>query len=346
MGLIMIIPIAIVIFIVLIISVVINNNSNNMDSNKKLNAKDFFLNIGSIIALYTLVYSLVNLLFTVINTKFPQINSYNYLGSQSISFPVATLIIFFPIFILLMWLLERSYIVEPEKQTIGIHRWLTYLTLFIAGLVLAGDLITVLYYFIDGQELGAGFLLKVLVLLVISSAIFGYYLSDIRGTLTSKSRKIWRIVAGVIVIGSIAWGFSVLGSPRTQQLYKYDLQKVSDLQNISNQLNSYYYNTGTLPQSFGVMSNGFSLPNFADPQTKKPYEYKIDSNNTYELCAEFNKSSKADEINNKPYMIAPAYPGGNGILDWSHPAGHFCFNGKVSQAMRGEPTNKSGFPGF
>src|SRR3989344_1976499 len=74
-------------------------------------------------------------------------------GSTSISWPVATLIIFFPIFIFLMWLLEREYRINPEKQSAGIHKWLTYITLFLAGITIAVDLITVLYFFIDGQEL-------------------------------------------------------------------------------------------------------------------------------------------------------------------------------------------------
>lgn len=105
---------------------------------KQSNAKDFFLNLGAIVSLYTVVYSLVDLLFTVINTAYPQINNgYDYVGSQSISWPVSILIIFFPIFVLLMWLLEKEYAAYPEKQNAGVHKWLTYITLFISGLVIA-----------------------------------------------------------------------------------------------------------------------------------------------------------------------------------------------------------------
>jgi hypothetical protein len=105
---------------------------------KQSNAKDFFINLGAIVGLYTVVYSLVDLLFTVINKAYPQIsNGYDYAVSQSISWPVSILIIFFPIFILLMWLLEKEYKKFPEKQNAGVHRWLTYITLFISGLVIA-----------------------------------------------------------------------------------------------------------------------------------------------------------------------------------------------------------------
>lgn len=294
---------------------------------QKTNAKDFFLNLGAIVALYTLVYSLVNLLFTVIDKAFPPIASgYYYNTSASISWPVATLVIFFPIFILLMWFLEREYAVEPERQTYGIHKWLTYITLFIAGLTIAGDLITVLYYFIDGQNLTTGFLMKVLVLLIISSSVFTYYISDVRGKLTSKSRMFWRIVAGVIIVGSIIWGFSVLGSPQTQRLYKYDEQKITELQNINNQVISYYSIKSVLPQNLSEISSvNYYVPQ-VDPQTQKPYQYEKTGNTTYNLCAEFNKAS-----NDKGNLTYPASPYGD--VSWSHPAGRYCFQETINTNM-------------
>ncbi len=289
---------------------------------KKSGAKDFFINFGAVVALYISVISLLNLLFTAINTAYPKIaNGYNYFGSSSISWPVATLIIFCPIFLLLMWLLEREYRADPEKQNSTIHRWLTYITLFFAGLTIAIDLITVLYYFIDGQELTTGFLLKVFVLLVVVGSIFVYYISDLRNKLTPKSRMFWRVFAGVIVIGSIVWGFSVLGSPRTQRLIKYDEQKVSDLQSIDSQIKNYYIVKENLPQTLEEVANGnYYIPQF-DSQTQKPYEYEKTSKTTYNLCAEFNKAfeDKVD-VNYYPY----------GGLSWFHPAGRFCFEQTIN----------------
>ncbi len=297
-------------------------------------AKDFFINLGAIVALYTLVVSLIDLLFTVINTAYPQIvNGYNYYaGSSSISWPVATLIIFFPIFIVLMWLLEQEYKAEPAKQGMGIHKWLTYTTLFISGLAIAGDLITVLYYFIDGQELTTGFILKIAVLLVIAGAIFIYYISDVRGKLTAKSRMIWRIVSGALIIASVVWGFSVLGSPRTQRLYKYDEQKVSDLTNINQYVISYYQSHGELPTTLDQLSNTdsyFSIPN--DSQSNTPYEYNLIDHNskTYNLCSEFNKSTNTPE-NVNVARVSPNY-------DWTHPAGHYCFKRFIDSSTQTFP---------
>ncbi|OGI72977.1 hypothetical protein A3D42_03065 [Candidatus Nomurabacteria bacterium RIFCSPHIGHO2_02_FULL_41_18] len=300
----------------------------------KTNAKDVFLNLGAIVALYTLVISLVNLLFSVINVAYPQINNdYNsFSASASISWPVATVVIFFPIFILLMWLLEKQYQVEPERQNAGIHRWLTYLTLFLSGIAIAADLITILYYFIDGQELTTGFLLKVLVLFVVASLIFFYYISDIRGKLTSKSRVVWRVIATAVVLASIIWGFLVLGSPRTQRLYKYDDQKVRDLMNIDSQITSFFMTKGTLPATMeeNVNINTYFIPPI-DEQTGKPYEYKKLNSIKYELCAEFNKASSE----NSKLSERNLYPYGN--ISWAHPEGKHCFTQTIDTTLYSKP---------
>ncbi len=300
-------------------------------TNKTGGAKDFFINLGAIVGLYTLVVSLINLLFTVINKAYPQImNGYNYFGSSSISWPVATLIIFFPIFIFLMWLMEKEYIREPEMKNHGIHKWLTYITLFIAGLVIAGDLITVLYYFIDGQELTAAFLLKVLVLLVVVSSVFIYFVSDLRNKLTTKSRIFWRIYMGVIILGSIIWGFSVLGSPQTQRLYKYDEQKVNDLMNLNNEVINFYSNKGTLPKTMEEMASGNYYVAPVDPQTQKPYEYEKTNNTTYNLCAEFNKASDGTDDSTRP--VSPYE-----YTTWTHPAGRYCFSQTINPNLYSKP---------
>jgi Domain of unknown function (DUF5671) len=298
-----------------------------MEPQTKTSAKDFFINLGAIVALYTTVVSLLNLLFTIINNTYPQItNGYNYYGSQSISMPVATLIIFFPIFILLMWLMEKNYKVEPEKKHLGIRRWLTYITLFIAGLTLAGDLVTVLYYFIDGQELTVGFLLKILSVFVVILTVFLYYISDIREKLSFRSRKIWALVSLIIIIASIVWGFVVLGSPWTRRQINYDMEKITALQNISSSVQGYYNNEGKLPQTVSDITsfNGASdYLNFTDEQTGKQYEYIKTGDTTFSVCADFNKKSTQENLTQSYVPVT--------INLTIHPAGHYCFKEVVSK---------------
>lgn len=310
---------------------------NQTSIKSKGSAKDFFLNLGAIVTLYTVIVSLINLLFTIINVAYPQItNGYNYYGSQSISSPVSILIIAFPILIVLMWQLAKQNPEDSvarsieggvrEKNVSTIHRWLSYITLFLAGVTLVVDLITVLYYYLDGQELTTGFLLKVLVVFVTVAGLFVYYISDIRGRLTSGGRKIWRLVSAIIIVTSIIWGFSVLGSPRTQRLIKYDNQKVNDLENINSQINSFYYSKNRLPQSLDeVVSLNYGVIT-SDLQSNKPYEYNKKDVLSYELCAIFNKATKDSTEPNIHFRST-------GSTLWTHPAGHYCFTQTINPSQ-------------
>ncbi|MES3004723.1 MAG: DUF5671 domain-containing protein [Patescibacteria group bacterium] len=295
---------------------------------KKFDSKDFFLNLGATVALYTVVISLMNLLFTVINYAYPKVTSgYSYYNaSQSISWPVAALIVVFPIFVYLMWILEKTYRHSLEARNTGIHKLLTYVTLFIAGLVVVGNLVTVLYYFLDGQDITTGFLLKVLALFVVSVSLFTYYLSDIRGTLTSKSRKGWRIFAAALILISIVLGFAVLGSPATQRKYKQDNHKMNNLQEINNFITSFYAENEKLPETLNDSMGLGYYPIIIDSQTQKPYEYIKTGDLTYSLCAEFNLPSdpKMESISAPRDMYY--YGGISGV----HPAGRHCFEQTIN----------------
>ena len=279
----------------------------------RASAKDFFLHLGSIVALYVVAGNFINLLFKIINESFPEVTSYNnyyYLQSGSqISLPVATLIIVFPIFVLLSWLVHKIYAISPEKKSLGIRKWLTYITLFVAGVMLAGDLVMVLYKFLDGQDLTVAFLLKALVVVLVSGAVFGFYLQDIRERVSAKSRKVWAIVIAVIIVVSIILGFSVLGSPQSQRLLRYDDQKIAELQNLQWQVINYWQQKKKLPAKIG-----------------QPYEYKKNGNLTFEICATFNRENKIPTLQRVSVLEGSYYKGGIMPNDnWDHLAGYQCF---------------------
>ncbi len=298
--------------------------------NTKITAKDFFLHIAVIALLYTGTVALLNILFRVINVAFPQVTQYGYYGSSSISLPVATLIVVFPLFLFLANLLRKGYTEDPNQKEYPVRKWLIYITLFIAGGVLAGDLVTLIYYFLDGQELTTAFLLKILSVLVVAGAIFGYYMDDLKDRLTSSRRNMWRVVAAILVLGSIIAGFSVLGTPQSQRMLRYDSQKVSDLQSIQWQIVNYWQQKGVLPTTLAELEDpisGFTLP--LDPQTKNPYEYKRNNTLSFDLCAEFNKPTGAINGPMAPRMAYPvAYPEpiGKSNESWQHEAGRQCFS--------------------
>lgn len=123
----------------------------------------------------------------------------------------------------------------------GLRRWLTYLTLFLTGIAIATDLIVLINSFLSG-EITNRFVLKVVVVLVTTGLIFGYYLWDMRYGSVSNTKvpNIFRIVAILIVVASLVTGFIVMGSPGKQRNLRLDEQKVNDLQSIQWQVISYW----------------------------------------------------------------------------------------------------------
>jgi type II secretory pathway pseudopilin PulG len=288
----------------------------------KTTAFDFFLHLGVIVSLYTAVGFLLNLLFSVINSAYPQIGGYYY--GTSISLQVAALVVLTPVFLVLAYLVAKGEALDPDKKTLWIKRWSTYLTMFISGAIIMGDLITLIYYFLDGRDLTMAFLLKVLSVFVVLGALFGYYLSNLRSNLSTNARNLWRVFAILIVLVSIILGFTVIGSPRMQRQMRYDQQRVSDLQNIQNQVVSYWQSKATLPANLLAMKDSlsyFGIP--TDPQTKAQYTYNVNTKTAFELCATFNLDAR-DYQNTKGYSGVNYYGDPNNE-NWSYKKGEYCF---------------------
>lgn len=288
------------------------------------------MQLGTMAALYAGVIALLNLLFRVINVAFPKVQGgymgYYYYGNP-ISLPVATLIIVTPLFLGLTWYLHKTYAADPTLRENALRKWLIYVTLFIAGIVIAADLITLLYHFIDGQELTTGFLLKVVTVLVVALSVFGYYIQDMRGQLTKQRRMAWRIFAALLVIGSIIAGFRVIGSPATQRAYRYDSERVSHLQQIQGQVVYYWQQKGSLPVDLTVAADPLSdwkIPN--DPLTGDPYTYERIGELSFRLCAEFQRETAPNMGYVNASVSRPMYDGlVKGGDYWQHPAGRHCF---------------------
>lgn len=294
-----------------------------VDMSQKNNslAKDFFLHLGLIVALYTTVISFLNLIFRVINIQFPQVESYyrySYYNSGSpLSMPVATLIVFLPLFLYFSHLVYKSYKEDAQKKELAIRKWLLSITLFIAGLVFAGDLVTVLYYFLDGRELTAGFLLKALTLFITAGLVFVYYLKDFKDDINKDTRKKWAISVTVIILLSIVLGFAALGSPRSQRLLREDREKVMTLENIESNIRYYVQNVGELPESLDDVYDSVYAYSRPEAYNKDDFRYYIVDKEAYEfqLCTVFNLPTEQDML---PYEDP-----------WRHEAGEHCFTKTV-----------------
>lgn len=291
----------------------------------KVTPKDFFLWAGAMVAIYGGVIAFITLLFQYINYAYPDALSYGYYSdpfSGSIRFSMAALIVLVPVAVLLMRLIRKDIAAVPQKDDLWIRRWALYLTLFVAGATVVGDLITLINYFLGG-ELTTRFVLKVVVILLVAGAAFMHFLADLRGYWTANPGRAqivsWAV--GAVVVIAIASGFLIMGSPNQVRLYRFDTQKVSDLQNIQWQIVNYWQQKESLPASLADLEDPLSPGLIAkDPQTGESYGYTRNSPLDFSLCATFNAESKDSSS-----IAREMYPYGVEGENWQHPAGEHCF---------------------
>src|SRR5579872_4494089 len=126
--------------------------------------KDFFLWAGAMVALYWSVVAFIFLMFDYINYALPNALQYQSDPYQSsIPYDMASLVVLLPIYLLIMLFIRRDIVRDPARSEVWVRRWLLILTLFVAGVTAAGDLVILLTTFFRGEELTLAFLLKVLI---------------------------------------------------------------------------------------------------------------------------------------------------------------------------------------
>jgi len=293
--------------------------------------RDFFLHFGAFAALYAVATALGTLLFLIIGYAFPDPLYRTYDGyydpySAPMRFAIASLIILVPLFLYLMRAIQREARTAPERYAFAVRKWLTYITLFVAGATIVGDLITLLYSFLGG-ELATPFFLKVLTLFIITGIIFWYFLLDIRGYWQNREAVSKMVGWGVIIatLAVIVGGFVIMGSPLAQREIRFDQQEIQDLFVIQNQTVNYWQQNGTLPATLSKLESpitGFSVPRA--PEGREEYEYRITGNLAFELCATFAHNSDKYGYS-EPY--SPYGIGGN--ESWDHTSGQVCFERSI-----------------
>lgn len=141
-------------------------------------ARDGFLHLLTYGALSAWATSLILLFFICINFAFPdpawRMSHAQVVEALSIiRVQLAVLIVAFPVFIIAWHFLLREIRRNPEKAHGGIRRWLGYLALFVGGITLAGDVMTLIFTLLEGQ-LTVRFLLKAGVLFLIAGSLVLY----------------------------------------------------------------------------------------------------------------------------------------------------------------------------
>lgn len=299
---------------------------------------DVFLHLLMMAMLYIGVISLISLSFSYINFSFPDLLDYYRSGTlDNIRFQSSMLAVSFPLLLLLSGLVQKDFRKNPAKHELRFSKWLIYLTLFLSALTIVIDLIQLVNRFYGG-ELTLPFVLKILSVLIVAGAVFGYYLWDVQHE-PYKSKIPQRVAwsASAVVLIMLALGFVMVGSPAKQRQLRMDERRISDLQTIQNQVINYWNLKDSLPSALDDLEDdisGFRTPR--DPETENEYEYLVSAPLQFSLCASFNLSSTPDSDKNSrmaaPYIDGYKYPSGVSEV-WGHDSGRVCFERTIDPEL-------------
>lgn len=141
--------------------------------------REAFLYLVAFATLYLSAWHFGSLLFQFIDLLLPDPAESAWRSEFErgrVRWAVAVLLVAFPVFLLVSRQILRE--LDPARAG-GVGRWLTWLTLFIATLVLLGNVATLISQLLGGA-LTLRFVLKVLVVGALAGGIFGYYLRQLR----------------------------------------------------------------------------------------------------------------------------------------------------------------------
>lgn len=297
-----------------------------MESNT---AKNFVLQLGSLISLYLSLSFFLVLAFAVINLGFPDATDDVWFINQaesSVRFGVAMVIVFFPTYLITTRYVNQTRRKETAGSYLTLTKWLIYLSLLIGGGVLLGDLVAVISTYLEG-EITERFIMKALAVLVVIGGAFYYYLLDARGHWLSREKASVSIGAFVtaIVVAVVIYGLYSIESPQVARERRIDMEQLQDLQDMQWRIEEAVQVNGEVPNTIEELYVT-EVPSASEGRAA--YEYKV-TENGFELCAEFDQASQPEEYQRFALPLDK-----EGVIlnanNWEHTAGEFCFERTVS----------------
>ena len=308
----------------------------SQNSSKTSVAKDVFAYLLTFVMLYIGVVSFITLLWQIINVQFPDPAQFYYQSSYDVMRnAIASLIVVWPVFLVMTRFIDKDIRKHHEKAEIWVRRWLTYLTIFVSAITIIVDLITLINSFLSG-ELKLQFVFKVLVILVVAGAVFGYEFWNLKRE-PSKGEKqlLWMSISSVVLILlGITVGFFVVGSPTKARDIRLDNERVNGLQSIQSQVVNYWDKTNVLPVVLTDLNDpiiGYTVP--VDPVSKAAYEYFVETELSFKICATFTQKTPEGEMNRG--FSYPAYDAFGLLMNetWQHESGHACFTRTIDPKL-------------
>ncbi len=300
-----------------------------MDNTKNNSAKFAFLYLLSLVALGFVSVNVGQIIFQLINKYIVDILSQNNaaFSSDILKFAIASLVIATPTYYFCNKFIYGSlYKGELDKES-GVRKWLTYLIIFIAFLVMIGSLIAILVNFLNGA-LTTQIILKSLTTLVISGIVFSFYFYDIRREKTAdykdKIIKIYFFASLAVIVLTFVASLFIVESPQVARNRQIDQRVLSNFNELDNNLSNYYQIYKKLPADFSALKAEYKYISddlLKNPKTQEMFTYQVKGDREYELCATFLTDASAN-IQNKD--MAYYYD-----TRWPHGIGYQCLTQKV-----------------
>lgn len=299
-------------------------------------AKFAFLYLLSLVGLGFLAVSVGMVSFQVINKYIMDVvETYGMsYDSYSLRFAISSIIVGAPIYFISTWQINKSLVKGVLDKDAAVRRWLTYFILLVSSLVMLGDLIAVVNNFLSG-ELSLKFALKVLTILVIAGAVFGYYLYDIKRESVKDASdltiRVYFYCALIVTAVALVAGFVFVESPVQVRKERQDTEVLNRVQTVRTGLVNYYEDTNALPETLNELLGGtrfiVSERDLINPVTGAEFGYRAISDTEYEICTTFQASNK-DRQENYEYGYYNDF--------WQHDAGEQCVTWAVTSLKDSE----------
>lgn len=345
------------------------NSKNNMNGDTKTKALDVFIYLGIGISLVVSVYNLLQILFTAIDRKFVDVlnSSYVDIYNSDVRMAVALLVVMYPLYVFLSWYVAKDIAKFLYKRDLTIRKVMIYTTMFITLSSLIGTLVSIIYTYLGG-ELSIRFAYKALSVFLVSLGVFSYYYYSVKRNYSVKSNVplFTTVLATVLVVASLVWSISIVGTPSQMRAKRLDSTRLSDISSLQQQVLSRFQSTDKLPATLDELNDafqGYAVP--IDPVTKELYGYKVveqpvmkfnyttnkkemATSAVFELCANFetvrNVNNNGNGIKNVPimsgfppidisYSVSNYYYEGDQTPFWNHGIGETCFKRIISPDM-------------
>ncbi|MBI4652846.1 hypothetical protein HY750_01175 [Candidatus Kuenenbacteria bacterium] len=346
----------------------------NISTKKENNSAKFaFFYMLSLVALGFTTTTVGIIIFQIINKNIIDLTEgfNSKYSADALKFAISAIIVSAPIFFITTWQINKNLFLGLLDKNSGIRKWLTYFIIFASSVTIIGYLISLIFNFLNG-ELTIKFILKTVTAIIISGIVFSYYFYDIKRKIVKKTKssddmmsesrsrrfsrlsdkssgperrnKITQIYfygSLIIIIAALIGGCFFVESPQETRDKKQDYMVVEKFSNLERAINSYYSSKKKLPENFEeLLSNGFiQMPDETEnSKTKEKFEYKIISEDSYELCATFKTSNFNDPYG--PYDHSNYYDPSIQYDQWPHNKGYQCIKKPIQSMIPIQPIIK------